>query len=403
MPASSATERPAPASAPPRDARRARAAFIDAARGTAMLFVFLTHFSWIYFEGRDAWGLQGPLLLVGQIASPTFMLISGSMLGFLHHTRGARFAEFRVKLMDRGLVLLTAVHLFETLAYLPKTGSFGEALRWAPITDAIGACLLLGPLLIGHVSPGRRIGLGLSLFTLSWLLVATWHPASPPLRYLKEAMVGPLPTAPTAFGYNFPVLPWFAFYFGASSFGTWLGARFEREDSRAIVHRLLTMAAIGVTSGIAVKVGYEFLARYVVHQRPVFGPVSHLLLSPFQKWPPAPMYFLFYGGIGCAILCGCYLLERHGRAPRLLQVLTLLGQTSLVVFVIQDFVYIALLDRLRPPLTPAWPLLLLGSIVLITAVAHVWLKQGWNRFLTVGLGHRWGRGLVGGESPRAAP
>jgi uncharacterized membrane protein len=386
-----------PVEAPPAAraaARPRRADFIDAARGTAMLLVFLTHFAWIYFEGRGEDRLQGALLLVGQIASPTFMGISGLMLGFLHHTRPERFAAFRVKLVDRALVLLTAVHVLETLAYLPMVGTVREAMRWAPITDAIGVCLLLGPFLVGRMAPAARVATGAALLAASWALAAAWQPEATWLRYAKETLVGA--TGERAYGYNFPIAPWFGFYFAATALGEWLGAAFHRDDARAIVRRLLALAAAGVMSGIAVKVAYELACR-LLDRRPLFGPLSHMLLSPFQKWPPAPFYFLFYGGIGCAILVGCYLLERHGRWTGYLAFVRMLGRVSLFVFVLQDWVYVAGLHALRPPLTPLWPLLFLATVALIGAASWAWYRLDGNRLLTVGYGRSWGpRGVPGG-------
>src|SRR5512141_2476149 len=60
---------------------------IDATRGTAMIAVFLSHFAFIYFHNDyGIYGFVPKLYIIAQIASPTFVLISGIMLGFLYET-----------------------------------------------------------------------------------------------------------------------------------------------------------------------------------------------------------------------------------------------------------------------------------------------------------------------------
>ena len=71
------------------DANRAespgRLQFIDAARGSAMFFVLLSHFAFTYFSAAESTGAV--MTLVGMIASPTFMIINGTLLGMVYHTR----------------------------------------------------------------------------------------------------------------------------------------------------------------------------------------------------------------------------------------------------------------------------------------------------------------------------
>src|SRR5262245_65843957 len=87
---------------------------IDAARGAAMLFVFLSHFGLIYFTDTNA-TLLALSQDIGRVATPTFMIISGVMAGYLFESR-QDFSGMRTKLRDRGLFYLVAGHLAITAA-----------------------------------------------------------------------------------------------------------------------------------------------------------------------------------------------------------------------------------------------------------------------------------------------
>ena len=56
---------------------------IDATLGTALLFVFLAHFSFVYLRG-PAPGQMALVAKVSMIAFPAIMIKSGVMLGYLH-------------------------------------------------------------------------------------------------------------------------------------------------------------------------------------------------------------------------------------------------------------------------------------------------------------------------------
>jgi uncharacterized membrane protein len=61
----------------------ARLRFLDASRGATMFFVFLSHFAWLYFTGPEQQGWRTSLIRIGMIATPTFVILSGMVLGEL--------------------------------------------------------------------------------------------------------------------------------------------------------------------------------------------------------------------------------------------------------------------------------------------------------------------------------
>ena len=121
------------------------------------------------------------------------------------------------------------------------------------------------------------------------------------------------------------------------------------------------------------------------------GPQSRLqelvhTLTSRTKWPPAPGYLLFYGGLGVSVLALCLLAEQRQTVMRMRTFAAVLGQNSLVMFVIQAAVYYTVLHLVRPylPAVSAWPLYMALSIGIVIAPALVWHRFGYRRFLTVG-------------------
>src|ERR1043165_2078322 len=101
---------------PPQIRPARRISNLDAARGTAMLLVCLSHFAAVYVRKLSLAGsthlpvLPWPIAL-GMIASPTFVAVSGTILGLLFVVRKKSFDEQRLKLVDRSLFVLTVAHV----------------------------------------------------------------------------------------------------------------------------------------------------------------------------------------------------------------------------------------------------------------------------------------------------
>src|SRR6185436_18701477 len=131
------------ASVTPLSTSSGRVQALDATRGIAMLFVCISHFSASYFGRLRESGIPTSALEhVALIASPTFVTLSGLLLGFLARTRPRDSVALRAKLVDRGLFMLTAGHLLIVVAHIPIAGGLGPALEWGFITDVIAIGLL---------------------------------------------------------------------------------------------------------------------------------------------------------------------------------------------------------------------------------------------------------------------
>lgn len=353
----------------------------DATRGFAMLMVWLSHFLGVYFDNAPT-GWAGYVGSATMVASPTFILLSGIMLGMLT-TRGDQQArDLRVKLTDRALFLLLVGHVILVIA----TAAYPllSARRWwgpAFITDTIAFSILASLWLVPRVPSLLRILSGAVTFALSWMMIIAWHPAAPFLVGFKEVVFGSL--SYQYFAYSWAVLPWLSVYVVATGLGEVLAAAYRRR-SQLGPERLTAGAAItAVTSGLILRqVGRRYHALPGSHDR--LWDVHHLMVAG-QKWPPGPAYILFFGGAGLAILWVMLAAERLGICRALARQFARIGRCSLALFLAQAFVYYKLLGSLHAPRTSVWPLLFALTVLPLYALACVWDRYQLNRVLSIGL------------------
>ncbi|HKG94508.1 MAG TPA: heparan-alpha-glucosaminide N-acetyltransferase domain-containing protein [Gemmatimonadaceae bacterium] len=355
---------------------------IDAARGTAMLFVCLSHFGLEYFRFSGAGGVRDWVYRVGMVASPTFMLLSGLMLGLLYFSRPARFARTRLSLADKGLFMLLVGHWLIALACVPREGSWEKALRLGFMTDAIGVAVLVGPQLVSRLGMRARLALSAAIFAAAWCLVAWWHPHGGASAVVRHLLVGPFPHAQPN---TFPLLPWFAVYLAGTALGEWAARHHAAGNWRAVERGLLRIGVAMVVLAVGVK-----LAMWGAERAGLFAAGGSLelryeLTSPWRKLPPSPVYLLFYGGLGLAMAGLVMAADRARPLQPFVRAVALVGQTSLFVFIAQFYVYYVATYYLRLPYTPLWPLFFLASLAVILAAAHVWHSRGLNTVLTVRL------------------
>ena len=81
-----------------------------------MLFVCLSHFDYVYLRGTPSHELQFTIVQrMAMLASPTFIIISGLLLGFLYRTRPEGMPALKAKFIDPGLFLFTFSPLWPLL------------------------------------------------------------------------------------------------------------------------------------------------------------------------------------------------------------------------------------------------------------------------------------------------
>jgi len=347
-----------------------------------MLCVFFAHFTLHYFQADSAQLARAQLFTM--VASPSFMLVSGMVSGFLYHTRGEGFKRFRVKLVDRGLFLLIVAHGLIGISrmYITQTEGISAAFRVLFITDAIGFSIIVGPMIISRVRMIPRVLLGAGILAGSWWMFLSFVPQSFAVRFAAETLWGV--TGPQIFSYSFPFLPWLAVYLMGSGLGEQLSRYYQAGRQTEAVLFLFKVGVLGVMIATASKVTY-WLLKWKGLVSP--GEIAYQLTTPLQKLPPGPVYVLFYGGLGVMMVGSLFLMEQKDAGRWLRRELSVLGRTSLFLFVLQYFVYYTGFGFLRLPYSPWWPLYLALSVILMWRLAHFWLSAGYNRFITVGYAH----------------
>jgi uncharacterized membrane protein len=344
---------------------RSRWGAIDSARGAAMAFVCLSHFGSTYFaesDPRARW-----LQWIGMIATPTFVILSGIVVGDRMGGAAARLSGNRRWLVDRGLFLIVAGHPLIFLA-LVANGA-GSPLRWVFVTDVIGLCLLLAPLFL-RLRPPWRVAGGLAILAVNWAIVPLRPAPGWPLA-LKEFLVGALVLR--EFEHVFPVLPWLGVFLVATALGERVAN--VRRTGDAAVARFVWRMAFAALGAAAIARAAALFPRH-----PALVWLAHL-----KKLPPSPVYVAFFAGAGLVMLAAFIELERHDRLPTLRGVAALIGRNSLVVFIAQFYVYFTATVLLHPPVSDAWPIWFLVSLAPVLAVALVSDRVGANRHFTVGL------------------
>ncbi len=356
-----------------------RIAAVDAARGIAMILVFLSHFGDAYFQRNGATGLASWSYRVSMIAAPTFMILSGMMLGLLYRMNRLDFARTRLWMLGRGLLLITFGHALIYVPHVFYAGGFLQAMQWGFMTDTIGFSVIIGSLLITLVRRKTRLIVGAAIYIGSTCLTLLWNPESQALCTLKDALVGQT-YQNGIFGEFFAFLPWFALYFASSTLGEAL-ATAKSEDREKTTARALYAIGVGaiVIAAVGILVARVLLAAGVAE----VGGWLRILASPWGKRPPMPGYYLAYGGIGLTMLA---VFLSYGGRPLLKSIsgyVSVFGRASLATFVFQYFMYYGLFVVLSPPLSDWWPLYLVSSVVVLHALASAWDRRELNRILDV--------------------
>src|SRR5688572_9151279 len=190
---------------PGSDSASRRLRFVDAARGVTMFFVLLSHFGFAYFTAPEQAMWRDLLARIGMIATPTFVILSGMVLGVQYHAAGPGFRRIQARFIDRGLFMLLVGHFVISLALR----QFDNSAFFVYSTDGLGIAMILGALLVPKLEWRSRLGLGVTAYVGSWLAVYFWQPlpGDHSGEVVKELMFGSL--TPTALGYDsFAVVPW---------------------------------------------------------------------------------------------------------------------------------------------------------------------------------------------------
>ncbi len=354
---------------------------LDAARGAAMLIACLAHFAWWMEEAYPSLSLM--LAMIGMVATPAFMVLSGSMIGLKAGRAGVVGRKMRLDLIDRGIFLIVVAHLLIAVAEVHRGGTLLQRLVQFNSVDEIGlGCILFGAFHGLALKPVRMLlALAFSLICLGWALALVWHPLMPTAKVVEELLVGQLINNPII-DYACPMAQFLALLVAGVALGRFVAQREQQGRLDSIAMPLCLLGATLAAAALAAHLGYSRAAmRGWV---PADG-AWHASLVIVRKIPPSPGYLAFFTGLALLMFGLLTYLRRAAHARWLLEWLATIGQVSLFVFVLQYFVFWTLPDLLGLKPAGYFPLLFAGQIALLWFMARWWGRIGGNRWIRIGL------------------
>lgn len=347
-----------------------------------MLLVCLSHFALIYSSSSGV--SFDSVYYFTMIAAPTFMVVSGILLGFFYVIKRSSFELVRRDYINRGIFILIIARLFICSAHILKSHGFLESLKYVYITDAVGVNIIIGPILIIKVRPIYRIVLGFGCMILAWVIIILWEPQNNYSELFKEAIFGDWEYSYFhVTHYTFPLLPWFGLYFISSYFGERLGTTASEKDNSKTIMYLLKVGLCSITVAVLVKLIFWLLKYYT--SWPVFKNFTiWALVNPLQKSPPSILYFLFYGGFGLFFIGYLLYLEQKKLLFFYLKMTATIGRNSLFIFIIQYYFYYTVLYAMHLHYSQIWLVYFLFSLFCIFWLSKICDSMKLNRFLTLG-------------------
>ena len=365
---------------------------LDSTRGAAMLFVCLAHFADVFFNGASPLTdlMSSMSHKIGKVGTPTFVILSGLVLGYLFKSKGEQFEASRLHLVDRALALLIIGHVLIVACIVTKLG-LSVGMRIAIVTDMIALCVILGSLVIKVTPSYSRIILGLSVYVTSWIAVVAWNPEQRLLLMVKAITVGEVPFSSIGTGSAFPfpiffpILPWFAVYILSSCLGERIASLYHNGMKQTAHRSLFKIGGLMLSIGLTLKMIQELFFHFHVLET---ESIISALMYPSQKFPPGVSYVLVYGGTGLLLTSFFLWIEASGLLRRVSEAMRTVGQASMGVYTAQFFIYYTVFSLLvsHTNLAPLylWPVYWLASLYLLFKFAQFWNRAGLQSFLSVG-------------------
>jgi Heparan-alpha-glucosaminide N-acetyltransferase, catalytic len=321
---------------------------------------------------------------ITRIATPTFLLVSGFVIGHLLRTdtRGG----IRVTVLDRGLFLVLVVHLLFGVWTVTEDG----VLRWffgsAFITDTIGFGLLVAVLL--RAAPAAVLtALAVVMCLGSWWVANTlsadheWTQRVGAILF--DQRTGDIRT-------NAPVIPYVGVFLMGMALSLHLKPLLLARADREVARRLFYFGAAAILAVVLGILAWHFGKEYLpdLMREPDVARFVRASLDPRSKHPPGPGYLLFYGGMSLLMLALFWRGQPRGLLDPIIRVTAVIGKASLMCFVLQDWLLIVLPRLLGFSAfnsTGFWGVYAAASLTIMYWLSKRWNELNGNRFLTVGL------------------
>ena len=350
-----------------------RVTALDVARATAVLLICTAHFVDVY---NSPYPNASPHTLIVQIinaicrvATPTFFLVSGILLGYFSTMKIGDFPRIRIQLLDRAIFLATIGHLLIAVAWAPRSG-FINALRTGFVTDTIAVCIIGGLLLFPYMkAPSTRVWVGALLYLTGWAGWSLWHPDNTVFVTVRGIFLGPDENGYSIF-YD-PLLPWFGVYLIGTALGSWIGT-FKRDNLHCAGRTLARYAATIFICVLSLNVLTISLNTLGVAEVP-----SYLLVLG-KKYPPGPSYVLLFGSAALLLIGGMLCFVRAKQSGVFRKIVECLGRNSFAILVAQYFLYYSALFLLETKFYK--PTILVAIALYIGSILGIiWLGRIFDR------------------------
>ena len=347
---------------------RRRAAYIDWARGLAVLLMIEAHTidSWTRLSSRASTAFGYAVILAG-FAAPLFLWLAGVSIPLAAAAgvrRGLTRRAAAENVVKRGLEIFILAFLFRLQAFVLSPGAHPITLFRVDILNVMGPAIVVAALawLAVDSTPAA-----IALFSSLAIMVTM---CTPIVRHL--AFVDRLPplvqwyVRPSGDNTTFTSFPWIGFVFAGAAVGTLLTAA----SGKRLERRLLL--GIGVFGALTVAGGF-------------FAASLPSIYADSSFWTTSPAYFAIRAGVLMLTLAVLYAAEEALPAPTAaLQALARFGRSSLFVYWIHvELVYGYASWMLRRSL-PLWgtaiayalfTALMFGAVVLRDRVAGRWRSR----------------------------
>jgi hypothetical protein len=267
------------------------------------------------------------------------------------------------------------------------SGGISRTLRGVTVVDGIGLCTLIAAFFVPQLGSRKLCnaiaGVAALVLGLAWLVNLFWLPAAPGMLVADEILVGGNVTVRN-FTAHTPLLQNLAIYCVGLPLGHFFASYVRREVSlRTVAVHFASVGALLVSAALALRV-----VRYAFDHVPMLhSSAMDLTLKITEKTPPSPAYLLFFGGCGLLLIGSMFRLAAGQRAweRASLEWSAVIGRASLLIFVLQYFLFWTLPDLLNIQPNKLSALLFIANVLLIRYVAGAWGRLRGNRWMTFGI------------------
>lgn len=362
-----------------------RIAAVDAARGCAMLLVCLSHIKQHFVESAPE--LYWVLLMTTRIATPTFLLLSGFVIG--HLLRGNSKGNVTWLLVDRGLFLVLIVHFLLGVNELDQLSFTEWVFGKVMITDVIGIALCIAVVIRG-ASTAALISAGTVLCLASWVIAITWVVESAGMRQLA-AVLFHVNSAPNQL-IDIAVVPYLGLFLIGMGLSSYCHEALQNGESQRLARRLGSLGLIGIGIVISGILAWHFGKDALpdAWREPHIVSLLRSTLHPGSKVPPSPAYLMFYAGVGLVMTAAFFYGRPRWLVASIASKTAVIGKASLLCFIAQDwllFLVPQVLGFEHLTSVPFWLAYLALCVVALFYLSTQWIRLDGNRFFTIGLKH----------------